>query len=146
MRSKLAALEETRKTARRELKALSRRREKIEELERDKNALLESYVDMVPEGLDTLTLEERHRLYKMLRLRVVLGPGTPPEVSGTFGDSILVCGSETSPGKPFTSPQDGKDRETIERVLDVYEDGCPVARSIKNSREITSELDLSYKA
>jgi uncharacterized OsmC-like protein len=24
---------------------------------------------------------------------------------------------------------DGKDRETIERVLEVYEDGCPVARS-----------------
>ena len=146
LRSKLAALEETRKTARRELKALSHRREKIEELERDKNVLLESYVGMVPEGLDALTLEERHRLYKMLRLQVVLGPGAPPEVSGTFGDGLLVCGSEMSSGKPFTSPQDGKDRETIECVLDIYEDGCPVARSIKNSREITSELDLSYKA
>jgi organic hydroperoxide reductase OsmC/OhrA len=41
---------------------------------------------------------------------------------------------------------DGKDRETIERVLDVYEDVCPVARSIKNSIEITSELDLSTKS
>jgi hypothetical protein len=108
LRSKLAALEETRKTARRELEALSRRREKIEELERDKNALLESYVGMVPEGLDALTSEERHRLYKILRLRVVLGPGAPPEVSGAFGDSILVCGSETSSGKPFTSPQTGQ--------------------------------------
>ena len=107
--SQQAALEETRKTARRELKALSRRRDKIEELERDKNALLESYAGMVPEALDALTLEERHRLYKMLRLRVVLGPGAPPEVSGAFGDdSILVCGSETSPGKPFTSPQTGQ--------------------------------------
>jgi uncharacterized OsmC-like protein len=38
---------------------------------------------------------------------------------------------------------DEKDRETIERVLEVYEDGCPVARSIKNSIEITSELDLA---
>ena len=36
-----------------------------------------------------------------------------------------------------------QDREKIERVLRVYEDGCPVARSIKNSIEITSELDLS---
>lgn len=41
---------------------------------------------------------------------------------------------------------DGTDRETIERVLDVHEDGCPVARSIKNSIEITSELDLSIKS
>ncbi len=38
---------------------------------------------------------------------------------------------------------DEKERETIDHVLDVYEDGCPVARSIKNSIEITSELDLT---
>jgi organic hydroperoxide reductase OsmC/OhrA len=36
-----------------------------------------------------------------------------------------------------------KDRETIERVVEVYEDGCPVARSIKPAIEITSELDLT---
>jgi uncharacterized OsmC-like protein len=46
----------------------------------------------------------------------------------------------------FHLTADGTDRETIERVLDVYEDGCPVARSIKNSIEITSELDLSTKS
>ena len=38
---------------------------------------------------------------------------------------------------------DEEDRETVERVLDIYEDGCPVARSIRDSIEITSELDLS---
>jgi organic hydroperoxide reductase OsmC/OhrA len=36
-----------------------------------------------------------------------------------------------------------KDRETIERVVEVYEDSCPVARSIKSAIEITSELDLT---
>jgi uncharacterized OsmC-like protein len=36
-----------------------------------------------------------------------------------------------------------KDRETIERVVEVYEDSCPVARSIKPAIEITSELDLT---
>ena len=46
----------------------------------------------------------------------------------------------------FHLTADGTDRETIERVLDVYEDGCPVARSIKDSIEITSELDLSTKS
>jgi uncharacterized OsmC-like protein len=35
------------------------------------------------------------------------------------------------------------DRETIERVLGVYADSCPVARSIKGSIEISSELDLT---
>ncbi len=37
------------------------------------------------------------------------------------------------------------DREGIERVLEVYEDSCPVARSIKPAIEITSELDLTTK-
>lgn len=36
-----------------------------------------------------------------------------------------------------------EDRETVERVLEVYEDGCPVARSIKDSIGITSELNLT---
>lgn len=36
-----------------------------------------------------------------------------------------------------------EDRETIERVLGVYADSCPVARSIMPAIEVTSELDLS---
>jgi organic hydroperoxide reductase OsmC/OhrA len=36
-----------------------------------------------------------------------------------------------------------EDRETIERVVEVYEDSCPVARSIKPAIEIMSELDLT---
>ncbi|MDQ4064109.1 MAG: OsmC family protein [Actinomycetota bacterium] len=43
----------------------------------------------------------------------------------------------------FHLTADEKDRETIERVLQVYADGCPVARSIKDSIEITSELTLT---
>lgn len=35
------------------------------------------------------------------------------------------------------------DRETIERVVDVYAESCPVARSIMGSIEITSELNLT---
>ncbi|MGF1473467.1 MAG: OsmC family protein [Rubrobacteraceae bacterium] len=35
------------------------------------------------------------------------------------------------------------DRETIERVLDVYADSCPVARSIRDSIEISSDLELN---
>ena len=36
-----------------------------------------------------------------------------------------------------------EDRATIERVLEVYADSCPVARSIKNCIEISSELDFT---
>ena len=35
------------------------------------------------------------------------------------------------------------DRETIERVLGVYADSCPVARSIMPAIEVTSELELN---
>ena len=43
----------------------------------------------------------------------------------------------------FHLEADEGDRETVERVLEVYADGCPVARSIKDSIEIQSELDLT---
>ncbi|MBA2511807.1 MAG: OsmC family protein [Rubrobacter sp.] len=35
-----------------------------------------------------------------------------------------------------------EDRETVERVLSVYADSCPVARSVKGSIEISSEIDF----
>jgi organic hydroperoxide reductase OsmC/OhrA len=38
-----------------------------------------------------------------------------------------------------------KDREKIERVIQVYADSCPVARSIKDCIEITSEFDLTTR-
>jgi uncharacterized OsmC-like protein len=38
-----------------------------------------------------------------------------------------------------------RDRETIERVVEVYEDSCPVAASIKPAIETTSELELTTK-
>jgi uncharacterized OsmC-like protein len=37
----------------------------------------------------------------------------------------------------------GEDRAKIERVLGFYADSCPVARSIKNSIEISSELEFT---
>ena len=40
---------------------------------------------------------------------------------------------------------DEEDRETVERVLEVYEDSCPVARSIRGSIGITSQLDLTIR-
>jgi DNA repair exonuclease SbcCD ATPase subunit len=71
LRSKLAALDEVRETARRELTALEDRQEMLADLERDRNALLECYAAMVPEVLDDLTGEERRTVYRMLRLQVV---------------------------------------------------------------------------
>ena len=62
LRAKLATLEETRETAQRELEALSRRREEIEELERDRDTLLDSLEAVAPDVLDALAPEERHHV------------------------------------------------------------------------------------
>jgi uncharacterized OsmC-like protein len=43
----------------------------------------------------------------------------------------------------FHLTADESDRETIERVLEVYADSCPVVASVKGSIAISSELDLT---
>ncbi|MDP9458169.1 MAG: recombinase family protein [Actinomycetota bacterium] len=68
--SKLKGLDETRKLARAELAALGEREGTATQLERDRDALLESWSSMVPEALDSLTGEERNKVYRMLRLEV----------------------------------------------------------------------------
>ena len=93
----LAELEETCNTAEHELATLQNRQEAIEALERDKEALLEYYASIAPEALDSLTPEERHHLYKMLRLEVVVRPDANLEVSGVFGEGVPLSDSELVP-------------------------------------------------
>jgi site-specific DNA recombinase len=85
----LAELEETRSTAEHELATLENRQEAIEALERDRDALLKHYASIAPEALDALTPEERHHLYRMLRLEVIIRPDANLEVSGVFGEDTL---------------------------------------------------------
>jgi hypothetical protein len=81
--SKLAKLGETRTVAEARLGALDAREERARELEADREAILGSYAEVVPEALDGLSGEERMRVYKMLQLEVK--PDTEGfEVSGTF--------------------------------------------------------------
>jgi hypothetical protein len=94
----LAELEETRTTAEWELAALHNRQEAIAKLEREKEALLEYYAAIAPEALDSLAPEERHQLYKMLRLEVVVRPDANLEVRGAFGEGLLVSNLELVPG------------------------------------------------
>jgi len=95
LRSKIAALEETRSVALTELEVLRGRREHIERLENDAAALLEYYAGMVPEALDGLAPKERHSIYRMLRLKVVVCADGRVEVTGVFGGP-LEAGSTRS--------------------------------------------------
>ncbi len=45
---------------------------------------------IAPGALDSLTPEERHLVYKMLRLKVVANLDGSLEVSGAFGDCFVL--------------------------------------------------------
>jgi site-specific DNA recombinase len=93
--AKLSDLEEIRTTAVEKLEAIRNYQECIEEMEKDRDALLESYALMAPEALNGLTPEERHHVYRMLRLRAAVRIGGTLEVNGMFGVGSEFCHSKT---------------------------------------------------
>ena len=95
---RLRELEDTRKIAEAELETLAARKEREEELEADRDALLRYMAASVPEGLDALTGEDRNKVYRMLRLEITPTP-EGYEVRGAF------CISETTGALP---PQPGR--------------------------------------
>lgn len=93
LKEKLADLDESRKTAERELEALEHRGAYIEELKRNRDALLDSLVIEAPEALESLTPEERHQFYKLLKLQAHVHTDGTVEISWAGG---VVCEIETS--------------------------------------------------
>ena len=92
----LKELEEARRTAERELEAIKGRREEIEQLERDRDALLASWSGAVPGDLDGLTPVQRNELYRRLRLEMT------PCADGYLVTGAAFCTSE--PLCPSRSP------------------------------------------
>ncbi len=62
----------------------------MDELKKNRDRLLDSLADVVPEVLDSLMPEERNQVYKMLRLRVVANLDGSLEISGTFGGCFVL--------------------------------------------------------
>ncbi len=92
--AKLSELEEICNTAVEKLEAIRNYQERIEEMEKDRDVLLESYALRAPKALDELTPEERHHVYRMLRLRAAIRIGGTIEVSGMFGVGSEFCHPE----------------------------------------------------
>jgi hypothetical protein len=82
----LAELEATRQAADKELKAVSSRQEILQQLELDKDALMHSYAAMTPDALDALDPEERHHIYKLLKLKVLVSADGSLQISGALAD------------------------------------------------------------
>ena len=69
--------------ARAELADAKARSERLRALETDAETVLTPYSKVVPESLDTITPEERDRLYRALRSGVEVRPDGRLEVGGT---------------------------------------------------------------
>jgi hypothetical protein len=96
----LAELDETRETAECELEAARARGEALQRLEQDRDALMESYTGMVSATLEDLAPEERHRIYKLLRLSVSFRPDWPLEITGIFAQVAEEAETGSSDRKP----------------------------------------------
>src|SRR5215211_5224634 len=94
----LSELEEARKSAERELRSVKSRLERVEQLKRDRDALREDYFGIATDALDSLTPEERHHFYKLVRLRVIIYPNCDLEISWAGGEGLLFSTSETVSG------------------------------------------------
>ncbi len=84
--ARLDELEAARRTALQELEAARGRLEEVKGLERDRNALLEAHAGAPPESLESLHPEERHAVYRALRLAVRIGADGALTMSGVSGE------------------------------------------------------------
>jgi site-specific DNA recombinase len=96
LKARLAELEELRELAQRELEALRHYEEELTRLEDDRDAILEHYAGASSEALDSLTPEQRHNLYKSLRIEVfVHADGSTEIVLGDLLSYEEVCTTES---------------------------------------------------
>jgi hypothetical protein len=82
--SKLSDLEDMHLNSERELAALRNSQARVEELELDRDTLLETLAGQMPESLESLSAEERNTVYRMLRLEVTPTPEGPSKLTGAF--------------------------------------------------------------
>jgi hypothetical protein len=101
---RLREVDAARGTAERELAEVEGRRSRIEELEADRDALLERYASKVPEALDELTGEERHQVYRMLRLTISIYSNGDLDVEGVLREAVCT------PAGTWSSTREGTGR------------------------------------
>jgi site-specific DNA recombinase len=97
LKARLAELEQECQIAERELESLRLREQEIADLERDRDALLESYAGASEDALDALTPEQRHNLYKSLRIGVLAHADSTTEIIlGNLLSYEEVCTTDVS--------------------------------------------------
>jgi DNA repair exonuclease SbcCD ATPase subunit len=107
LKARLAELDQVRELAQTELERLRQHEEGLAQLERDRDAVLESYAGASDDALDSLTPEQRHNLYRSLRIEVRAHADGGTEI--VLGDLLSydeVCTEESLSRSPActTSP------------------------------------------
>lgn len=92
---KLRQVDQVRDETRRRLAEQERQRNRVAELARDRDELLEHYAAVVPDALAGLEPEERHHVYKLMKLDVSVQVDGTVEVGGVLGAEPVVCGSDS---------------------------------------------------
>ena len=75
-------------------------------MERDKGAVMEHYAALAPETLEGLTAEERHGLYKVLRLVALVYPDGSLEANWEWEiTDTSVCNVRTTGTRSSRNPR-----------------------------------------
>jgi hypothetical protein len=116
LKAKLAGLEERRLTATRELDKLACYQERIEQLERDAEALMERYCFEAREGLDLYTPQDKHDAYRALGINVIAHPDGTIELTGSALVKIRSDSVRSMPVERSHSPLFADDARPLLRV------------------------------
>jgi uncharacterized protein involved in exopolysaccharide biosynthesis len=84
LKGKLAAIDERRTVAERELGNLTHHQERMAELEREAEAPMKLYSYQVREDLDHYTPQDTHEACKTLGIRVIARPDCSTELTGSL--------------------------------------------------------------
>jgi hypothetical protein len=102
LKARLAELEQECQIAERELASLRLREQEIADLESDRDAVLESYAGASEDALDSLTPEQRHNLYRSLRIGVLAhADGSTEIVLGNLLSYEEGCTTDVTPREPL---------------------------------------------
>ena len=85
---RLAQIKQSRKTVKEELARIAGRAARVDQLERDRDTVLNNYSRIAPQQLNALEPAERNRIYKMLDLTVLAHENGSLELKWALGADL----------------------------------------------------------
>jgi site-specific DNA recombinase len=95
---RFAQIKQSRSAVEEELARIEGRAARVDQLERDRNTVLNNYSRIVPEQLDALEPEERNPIYKMLDLTVLAQEDGSLELKWALGSDLCRDNAPPPPG------------------------------------------------